>query len=216
MVTFFGKTKKVTRPLADGSFGLPLVLTRHSNNNESHRGTLPVGATKVATATTQPSRRCRRSCEFAVAARAAPTVGYETGRSPCRSDASRDRANAPTTNFAYARWFRLRTSEDQMLPSASGRVTFFVQSNKESNQRKCFFLFSNQEPLSFGACAGMRHTGHPWPGWRTARVLRAALRVSICLWRVRGGGGGEEPQQQRHAEGGWGENWPAMRPPAAI
>ncbi|BAV95554.1 hypothetical protein LEN_0067 [Lysobacter enzymogenes] len=28
-----------------------------------------------------------------------------------------------------------------MLPSASGRVTFFVQSNKESNQRKCFFLF---------------------------------------------------------------------------
>ncbi|MET4731116.1 hypothetical protein ABIE09_004940, partial [Lysobacter enzymogenes] len=36
---------------------------------------------------------------------------------------------------------------------------------------------------------GMRHTGHPWPGWRTARVLRAALRVSDCLWRVRGGGG---------------------------
>uniref|UniRef100_UPI00383A28BF hypothetical protein n=1 Tax=Streptomyces avermitilis TaxID=33903 RepID=UPI00383A28BF len=97
----------------------------------------------------------------------------------------------------YARWLRLTTSEDQMLPSASGRVTFFVQSNKESNQRKCFFLFSNQEPLSFGACAGMRHTGHPWPGWRTAHILCAALRVYDCLWRVRGGGGSEEQQQRQ-------------------
>ncbi|WP_311742862.1 hypothetical protein, partial [Staphylococcus pseudintermedius] len=52
LVTFFGKTKKVTRPLADGSFGLQLVLTRYPSNDESHRGTPPVGATQVATAPT--------------------------------------------------------------------------------------------------------------------------------------------------------------------
>ncbi|MBT2777652.1 hypothetical protein, partial [Lysobacter sp. ISL-54] len=70
--------------------------------------------------------------------------------------------------------------QDQ-TPNASAierRVTFFVQSHKESNQRKGFGLFRIKSH-ECGAFAGRSRSGHPAHGGTRRTSMCAALRVSL-------------------------------------
>ncbi|WP_408950806.1 hypothetical protein, partial [Lysobacter sp. Hz 25] len=68
----------------------------------------------------------------------------------------------------------------QKLPPLKRRVTFFChKQQKKGNQRK--MLFFESQARTFGANAGIFHTGHPCPDEKRPASMRAALRVFDCL-----------------------------------
>ncbi|UJB20912.1 MULTISPECIES: hypothetical protein [Lysobacter] len=91
--------------------------------------------------------------------------------------------------------------ERDQTPKASAmerRVTFFVQSHKESNQRKGFWLF-RVKSHECGACAGRSHIGHPAQGGTRRTSMCAALRVSLVP-RVTSGARQRQKQSQTKAK----------------
>ncbi|UNP27763.1 hypothetical protein [Lysobacter gummosus] len=91
--------------------------------------------------------------------------------------------------------------ERDQTPKASAmerRVTFFVQSHKESNQRKGFGLF-RVKSHECGACAGRCHIGHPAQGGTRRTSMCAALRVSLVS-RVTSGARQRQKQSQTKAK----------------
>ncbi|MBT2753116.1 hypothetical protein J7J50_18360, partial [Lysobacter sp. ISL-50] len=74
----------------------------------------------------------------------------------------------------------LKADQTRKASAMKRRVTFFVRSHKESNQRKGFRLFRIKSH-ECDACAGRCHIGHPAQGGTRRTSLCAALRVSFGL-----------------------------------
>ncbi|MBT2749238.1 hypothetical protein J7J64_22730, partial [Lysobacter sp. ISL-42] len=99
-----------------------------------------------------------------------------------------------------------RFKQDQTLNASAikRRVTFFVQSHKESNQRKGFRLFRIKSH-ECDADAGRCHIGHPAQGGTRRTSMCAALRVSLVS-RVNSDAQPELKQERKSENGSEGKD----------
>src|SRR5688572_29764031 len=126
-------------------------------------------------------RRHRRKIEPPQARRGDGAVAIRRSGvlSQGRSGASRDIAVAVLRRFDHE-GLKSRSRSNPKLPPLKRRVTFFcLKQQKKGNQRKVLFFESRAR--TFGASAGIFHTGHPCPDEKRPASMQAALRVFYCL-----------------------------------
>ncbi|MBT2747601.1 hypothetical protein J7J64_14355, partial [Lysobacter sp. ISL-42] len=99
-----------------------------------------------------------------------------------------------------------RYKQDQTLNASAieRRVTFFVQSHKESNQRKGFGLFRIKSH-ECDADAGRSRSGHPAHGGTRRTSMCAALRVSLVS-RVTSGARPKQSHDNNNSHGNGNDN----------
>ncbi|QWP75526.1 hypothetical protein J5226_18180 [Lysobacter sp. K5869] len=165
LVTFFGKTKKVTRPLADESFKRLIFACRRAL----------LRAEAEATSKWVP-------------AFAGMTVGRVSAIATCEKRSSHSVIPAKAgTHFDFAVGFALSeaTSDDKpqsraFRPQAAGSLSLSCQ--RKQPKKGAFLVFESKATRAHSG-AGPRHKGHPDP-WRACASMRTPFGAAgrgLCL-----------------------------------